>query len=202
MDNGNSHKTKGIMTVTAVNQVSPRCLSKLLIGQGYHNEILKGEDAVLTTLNIDRFHMTNTPTTPFNIYAADGDCGLSIDLRDEVENVPVSFYMSDLPYDPVSYLWFTGVNHISAPLVLYDKETDTERDILDGICLDIETPTLNHQYRYYIRRKGFVPEEDLLPTNIEPTGTAQEQAIKIIHNGQVLIIRNGHIYTMFGQKVR
>ena len=202
MDNGNSHKTKGIMTVTAVNPVSPRCLSKLLIGQGYHNEILKGEDAVLTTLNIDRFHMTNTPTTPFNIYAADGDCGLSIDLRNEVENVPVSFYMSDLPYDPVSYLWFTGVNHISAPLVLYDKETDTERDILDGICLDIETPTLNHQYRYYIRRKGFVPEEDLLPTNIEPTGTAQEQAIKIIHNGQVLIIRNGHIYTMFGQKVR
>ena len=202
--NGKAPLSKGIMTVTAVNPVSPRCLSRLLIGQGYHNEIIKGEDAVLTTLNIDRFHMTNTPTTPFNIYAADGDYGLSIDLRDDVENIPVSFYMSDLPYDPVSYLWFTGVNHISAPLVLYDKETDTERDILDGICLDIETPAQNHRFRYYIRRKGYVPEEDPIPTSVGSTGSdqGQEQAIKIIRNGQVLILRNGHIYTMFGQKVR
>ncbi|MBQ2607748.1 MAG: hypothetical protein II588_00870, partial [Paludibacteraceae bacterium] len=203
---GTSELNKGIMTVTAVNPVSPRCISKLLIGQGYHNEIVEGEDAVLSTLNIDKFSMTNTPTTPFNIYAADGGYGLSIDLRNEVINVPVSFYMSNLPYDPISYIWFTGVNNIDGQLVLYDAFTDTERRIMDGICLDIETPEYSHQTRYYIRRQGYSPSSggDPIGTGLEPSsyGEDQDKAVKFIHNGHVFILRNGHIYTMFGQKIR
>ena len=195
--------SKGIMTVTAVNPVSPRCVSRLLIGQGYHNEIVEGEDAVLSTLNIDKFSMTSTPTTPFNIYACDGGYGLSIDLRNEVVNVPVSFYMSDLPYDAVSYLWFTGVNNIDGQLVLYDAFTDTERRILDGICLNIETPETSHQTRYYIRRHGDLPGGgDETGISSEPSGTEKEQAVKFILNGNVYVLRNGHVYTMFGQKVR
>lgn len=197
--------SKGIMTVTAVNPVSPRCLSRLLVGQGYHNDIMQGEDAVLTTLNINEFHMTNTPTTPFNIYAIDGEYGLSIDLRNEVENVPVSFFMSELPYDPISYLWFTGVNNIDGQLVLYDALTDTERLILDGICLDIETPEASHEARYYIRRYGYTPGDDSgVITGVEPVGAydGQDGATKILRNGHVYILRSGHVYTVFGQKIR
>ena len=159
---------------------------------------------MLMTLNIDKFSMTNTPTTPFNIYAVEGDFGLSIDLLDEIVNIPISFYMSDMPYDPVTHLWFTGVNTIDGQLVLYDEWTDTERKIVDGICLDIETPQTNHLTRYYIRRKGFNPQEPDEPvaTDIPQFETDGEQAIKIIRNGHVLIIRNGHVYTMFGQKWR
>ena len=195
-------KAKAIMTVTAVNPVSDRCVSRLLLGQGYDDAIRSGEDAVLTTLNIDKFHMTNSPTTPFNIYAQEGEYGMSIDLRDSLVNVPISFYMSALPYDPVTQLWFTGVNGIDGTLVLYDALTDTERTIIDGICLQIETPEVSHETRYYIRRKGYKPDEG----NTVPTGTniidANDKAQKILHNGQVLILRDGHVYTMFGQKIR
>ena len=198
-----SAHSKGIMTVTAINSVSNRCVSRLLIGQGYNDAIVSGEDAVLTTLNINKFHMTNTPTTPFNIYAMEGGYGLSIDLRDSIVNVPVSFYLSDLPFEPTTYLWFTGVNTIDGPLVLYDALMDTERLIIDGICLDIETPEANHEKRYYIRRPGYKPGESTEPVT---TGVVlpetNEQAVKIIRNGQVLIIRNGHVYTMFGQQIR
>ena len=199
-----STHSKGIMTVTAVNPVSNRCVSRLLIGQGYSDAVLSGEDAVLTTLNINKFHMTNTPTTPFNIYASEGGYGLSIDLRSEVLNVPVSFYMSDLPYDPITHIWFTGVHAIDGPLVFYDALTDTERDIVDGICLNIETPEANHEARYYIRRKGYKPggTTDPIATGYETSGSDEEQAVKYIHNGIVYILRNGHIYTIFGQKVR
>ena len=200
-----STRNKGIMTVTAVNPVSPRCTSRLLIGQGYHNDILVGEDALLTTLNIDNFHLTNTPTTPFNLYAQEGDKGLSINLRDEVLNVPVSFCMTILPYDPVTYLWFTGVNAIDGELVLYDALTDTERAIIDGICLDIETPEANHEQRYYIRRRGFNPDDNSgqVATDMEQTTNDDLQtAQKILHHGHVLILRNGHVYTMFGQQLR
>ena len=195
-------KAKAIMTVTAVNPVSDRCVSRLLLGQGYDDAIRSGEDAVLTTLNIDKFHMTNSPTTPFNIYAQEGEYGMSIDLRDSLVNVPISFYMSALPYDPVTQLWFTGVNGIDGTLVLYDALTDTERTIIDGICLQIETPEVSHETRYYIRRKGYKPDDG----NTVPTGTniidANDKAQKILHNGQVLILRDGHVYTMFGQKIR
>ena len=197
--------SRGIMTVIAKNPCSPRCTSRLLIGQGYHNTVREGEDAVLTTINIDNYSNTNAPATPFNLYAAEGNYGLSIDLRDEVINIPISFYISDLPYEPVTNLWFTGVNNIDGQLVLYDEWTDTERKIIDGICLTIETPTRSHQRRYYIRRHGYTPEDETItsiPTEIEYYQMDDDQATKVIRDGIVLVIRNGHVYTMFGQKVR
>lgn len=203
---GRSMRSKGIMTVTAVNPVSDRCLSRLLIGQGYNDAIQSGEDAVLTTLNIDKFSMTNTPTTPFNIYAVENGYGLSIDLRDSVVNVPLSFYMSDLPFDPVTRLWFTGVNSITGPLVLYDDFTGIERTIIDGICINIETPQANHERRYYIRRPGYVPEQIFDPITTggqQPAvNTQDQQAQKILHNGHVYVLRNGNVYSIFGQKLR
>ena len=200
---------EGIMTVTAINPVSPRCNSRLILGQGYHEAIIQGEDAMLTTVNIDNFHMTNTPTTPFNIYAMNDGYGLSIDLRDSIVNVPVSFYMSALPYDPTTELWFTGVNNIDGSLVFYDALLGTERPICDGICIKIETPEANHQRRYYIRRRGFNPDAQSggegVTTGIgaqDPEPLQAEEVQKIIDNGQVFILRGGHVYTMFGQRVR
>ena len=198
---------QGIMTIIATNPVSPRCISYLLLGQGYSNAIQRGEDAILTTFNIDNFNMTNYPTTPFNIYAVEDGYGMSIDLREEINMVPLSFCMSDLPYDPVSKLWFMGVNEIDGQLFLYDALTDTERPIIDGICWDIETPENSHEQRYYIRRVA-TPEEK--PDDPIVTGVSNnpakpeniEKAVKIIYNGHVLILRNGHVYTMLGQKLR
>ena len=193
------------MTVNAINSVSPRCTSRLLLGQGYNDDVIDGEDAVLTTINIDHYSTTSAPATPFNIYASDGGFGLSIDLKDSLDFVPLSFYMSDLPYDPVTHLWFTGVNNISGQLYLYDAVTDSERRILDGICLDIETPGQSHQARYYIRGRGFVPqtpEGQDVATDLEPAGQEDDSAVKFIRDGHVLILRNGRIYTMLGQQIQ
>ena len=196
---------KGIMTVTAVNPASPRCTSRLLLGQGFNEAVLSGEDAVLTTVNIDNFSMTNAPATPFNIYALEGNSGLSIDLRDEIVNVPVSFYNSELPFEPNSYLWFTGVNNIDGELVLYDALLDIERPILDGICLEIETPETSHMMRYYIRRPGYVPgqsDENPVATGFTPLREDDAAAVKFIRNGQVFILRDGHVYSIYGQQIR
>ena len=173
-----------------------------MIGQGYNHAILSGEDAILTTLNIDKFSMTNTPTTPFNIYAIEDSCGLSIDLLDSIVNVPVSFYMSDLPYEPMTYLWFTGVNNIDGPLVFYDALTKTERPIIDGICLAIETPEQNHQKRYYIRRPGYAPYNDNPTTGYVEVEEPEDKAVKFIYENQIYILKNGHVYTIMGQKIR
>jgi len=202
-----SHKyPKGIMTVTATNTVSPRCFSRLLIGQGYQDGIYAGEDAVLTTLNIDNYTNNTTPATPFNLYAVQGGYGLCIDLLDSVVYVPLSFNLSNLPFDPVTHLWFTGVNAIEGPLVLYDALLGTERPIIDGICLDIETPEMSHQMRYYIRRPGYVPQsqnDNPIATGFE-TETVNEtpRAQKIYYQGHVYILRDGHVYTIFGQQIR
>ena len=194
---------EGIMTITAINPVSARCTSRLLLGQGYHNAILAGEDAVLTTINIDNYSNTSYPATPFNIYAQEGGYGLSIDLLDSIVNVPLSFCMSEMPYEPVTYLWFTGVHSIDGPLVLYDALTDTERRIIDGICLDIHTPEASHERRYFIRRPWYMtPQDDQIPTGVDALCGEEEQAVKFILNGQVFIVRKGHIYSMFGQIVR
>ncbi len=196
---------KGIMTVTAVNPASPRCTSRLLLGQGFNEAVLRGEDAVLTTVNIDNFSMTNAPATPFNIYALEGNSGLSIDLRDEIVNVPISFYNSDLPFEPNSYLWFTGVNNIDGDLVLYDALLDIERPILDGICLEIETPETSHIKRYYIRRPGYVPsqnEENPIATGFTNLDGKTTSAVKFIRNGHVFLLRDGHVYSIYGQKIR
>ena len=195
---------KGIMTVTAVNPASPRCTSRLLLGQGFNEAVLSGEDAVLTTVNIDNFSMTNAPATPFNIYALEGNSGLSIDLRDEIVNVPISFYNSELPFEPNSYLWFTGVNNIDGDLVLYDALLDIERPILDGICLEIETPETSHMMRYYIRRPGYVPtqDDDPVTTGFTPLREDDAAVVKFIRNGQVFILRDGHVYSIYGQQIR
>jgi hypothetical protein len=194
------------MTITAVNPVSSRCVSRLLLGQGFNDEIIRGEDAMLTTINIDNYTATSAPATPFNIYAVEGTNGLSIDLRSKIINVPLSFYMSDLPFEPNTYLWFTGVNNIDGDLVLYDALTDTERPILDGICLEIETPEANHQTRYFIRRPGFDPahpdDDQPIATGVENVENNPTNVIKLIKDNQVLIIRDGHVYTVFGQQIR
>ena len=191
------------MTVTAKNPCSPRCTSYLLLGQGYHDDIRSGEDAILTTVNINNFSMTSTPTTPFNLYAVEGHNAMSIDLLDELNCVPVSFYMSDLEYDPVTHLWFTGVNNIDGSLVFYDALTQTERPIIDGICITIETPTTNHERRYFICRPGYLPDQTGTTTDLFTNETnTEERAIKFIRDDQVLILREGHVYTMFGQKIQ
>ena len=207
MTNDQSPIRKGIMTITAVNPASPRCVSRLLLGQGFNDAIIRGEDALLTTLNIDNYTATSMPSTPFNIYAQEGTNGLCIDLRSEIVNVPLSFYNNnDLPFDTVSYLWFTGVNNIDGDLVLYDVLTGTERPILDGIYHEIETPEVNHETRYFIRRPGFNPGntgDDPIATGAEPvTGNPSPVTYKLIKDGHVLILRDGHVYTVFGQKIR
>ncbi len=201
--NETSYVRKGIMTVTAKNPCSPRCTSYLLLGQGYHDDIRSGEDAILTTVNIHNFSMNSTPTTPFNLYAVEGHNAMSIDLLDELNCVPVSFYMSDLEYDPVTHLWFTGVNNIDGSLVFYDALTQTERPIIDGICITIETPTTNHERRYFICRPGYLPDQTGTTTDLFTNETnTEERAIKFIRDDQVLILREGHVYTMFGQKIQ
>ena len=197
---------KGIMHITATNAVDERCTTRLLLGQGYNKDICDGEDALLTTINIEKYTVTGAPATPFNIYALEGKYGLSINLLDSIVNVPISFYMTEnliSAFDPVTRLWFTGVNNIDGQLVLYDALTDTEKPIIDGICIDIETPQQNNLARYYIRRRGYTSSTgDDTPTGLGIIGAEEEQAVKFIQNGQVFIMRNGHIYSVVGQKVR
>ncbi len=196
--------SKGIMTITVVNPADASCTSRLLLGQGYHDAILDGEDAVLTTVNVDKFSTTSYPATPFNIYSLNAGNGMSIDLRDSIVSVPISFFITNgLPYEPVTYLWFTGVSNLNGPLYFYDALTDTERLIVDGIRMEIATPETSHETRYYIRRHvNAQGGEDPIGTSVEPTATSDEKAIKILHNGQVFILRSGHVYTVFGQKLR
>lgn len=196
------------MTVTAINPLTSACKSRLLIGQGYHNAVRDGEDAMLTTININEYN-SSAPSTLFNIYASEGEYGLCIDLLDEVVNVPVSFCnMSGVPFEPVTELWFTGVYNIDGELVFYDALTGSEQTILDGLCIKIPTPEQNHETRYYIRRRGYNPDEPTTPiaTGIDHESSHFEMdgasAVKILHNGHVLILRDGHVYTMFGQKLR
>ncbi len=196
---------KGIMTVTATNAVSPRCFSQLLIGQGYHDAVYKGEDALLMTLSIDKYTNNTTPATPFNLYAAEGEYGLCIDLRDSIVNIPLSFYMSNLPFDPVTRLWFTGVNKIDEDLVLYDAVTETEQTIADGIYIDIQTPEQSHEIRYYIRRRGFNPQsgtDEPIVTGFEWIETEGNKAVKFIKDDHVYILVNGQVYTILGQKIK
>ena len=198
--------SKGIMRITAKNDVDERCTTHLLLGQGYNKEIREGEDALLTTINIEKYTVTGAPATPFNIYALEGDYGLSINLLDSIVNVPVSFYMTEnliSAFDPITNLWFTGVNNISVPLVLYDALTDTEQPIMDGICIRIETPQINNLARYYIRRRGYRPTSSDDPaTGVGVIGADEEKAFKFMQNGQVYILRSGHVYTVLGQKIK
>ena len=197
---------KGIMTVTATNTVSPRCFSRLLVGQGYNDAVYEGEDAQLTTLNINNYTNNTTPATPFNLYAAEGEYGLCIDLLDSIVSIPLSFYLSDLPFDPLTRLWFTGVNNISGSLVLYDALTDTERPISDGSFLDIETPEQSHEIRYYIRRRGHNSQtgtdEEPIATGLMNSYDDGTHVLKFIKDGHVYILRDGRIYTMLGQEIR
>ncbi|MBP5641975.1 MAG: hypothetical protein J6W92_02780, partial [Paludibacteraceae bacterium] len=196
---------KGIMTVTAVNSLSPMCKSRLMIGQGYHKQIVDGEDASLATINTDKYSST-APATPFNLYAVEDGKGLCINLRDSIINVPLSFYMTAWPFNMATQLWFTGVNNIDGQLVLYDDLNGTELPIMDGICLNIETPTENNVVRYYIRRPGYDPSLPYHPvaTDIDELSYdgQNEDTIKIIRDGIVLIQRGGSVYTMFGQKIQ
>ena len=194
---------KGIMTVTATNAVSPRCFSRLLVGQGYQDAVLEGEDAMLTTLNIDNYTNNTTPATPFNLYAAEGAYGLCIDLRDSIVNIPLAFYLSDLPFDPVTRLWFTGVNTISGELVLYDAASDTEQPIADGICIYIQTPEQSREVRYYIRRRGYKALTGTeVATDFESVQPEADKVVKFIKNDHVYIMRRGQVYTVIGQRVQ
>ena len=96
------------------------------------------------------------------------------------------------------------MNNIDDQLVLYDAWTDTERQIIDGICMTVETPTENHQLRYFIRRPGYRPQEPEQPvvTATDYIDAGCDRVNKIIKEGHVYIIRDGHIYTIVGQKVR
>jgi len=60
--------------------------------------------------------------------------------------------------------------------------------------------------RYFIRRYGFNPDEpngdQPIATGTETTETNDMNTFKLLKDGHVLILRDGHVYTLFGQKIR
>jgi hypothetical protein len=65
---------------------------------------------------------------------------------------------------------------------------------------------MSHQTRYFIRRRGFNPantgDDQPIATGVESMGMNDMNVIKLIKDGHVLILRDGHVYTIFGQKIR
>ena len=59
--------------------------------------------------------------------------------------------------------------------------------------------------RYYIRRPGYVPgqdDENPVTTGFTPLREDDAAAVKFIRNGQVFILRDGHVYSIYGQQIK
>ena len=76
----------------------------------------------------------NTPLIPIKLRYIP-DRSLVLWIRDLILPAGVCRFsaknVGNLPFDPVTYLWFTGVNSIDGELVLYDALTGTERKSVD-----------------------------------------------------------------------
>ena len=111
----------------------------------YNNE----EDALFISSGVEEGVNSATATSPVNMYTVSEQVPMMVDVRENIDTVPVSMLVHDsYRTEKVKFFFYLSINW-NKECYFYDSVTGERYRIMDGLWLEMDMP-LNHETRYFI----------------------------------------------------
>ena len=137
-----------IMTIYANNEYGQaRCM---LADHPYaENQYTSEEDVLFISSGIEEEVIDGTAYSPINMYTVSKQVPMMVDVRANIDTVPVSMLVHDsYRTDKVKFAFYLSLNW-NKECYFWDSKTDEKFRILDGLWLEMDMPD-NHEPRYFI----------------------------------------------------
>lgn len=137
-----------LMTIYATNAGGQaRCM---VAAKGNASDIYESqEDVLFFSSGVEQGGDGSTATSPVNMYTVSKQVPMMVDVRANIDTVPVSMLVHDsYRTDKVKFAFYLSLNW-DKECYFWDSETDEKFRILDGLWLEMDMPE-NHEPRYFI----------------------------------------------------
>ncbi|MBQ2290689.1 MAG: T9SS type A sorting domain-containing protein [Paludibacteraceae bacterium] len=143
-----------------------RCI---LASHAYANDIYVGdEDALFISSGVEDGGSSATATSPINMYTIAQQVPMMVDVRENIDTVPVSMLVHDsYRTEEVVFSFYLSQNW-NKKCYFCDAVTGARYRILDGLLLKMEMP-INHENRYYIEGPDRGSNSDITTSTTHPT---------------------------------
>jgi hypothetical protein len=137
-----------LMTIYATNDGGQaRCI---VAAKGSANDTYESlEDALFISSGVETSGDGVTATSPINMYTVSKQVPMMVDVRANIDTVPVSMLVHDsYRTEKVTFAFYLSLNW-DKECYFWDSKTDEKFRILDGLWLEMDMPE-NHEPRYFI----------------------------------------------------
>ena len=137
-----------LMTIYATSEGGQaRCI---LASNAYAHDIYNNEeDALFISSGVEEGVNSATATSPVNMYTVSEQVPMMVDVRENIDTVPVSMLVHDsYRTEKVKFSFYLSINW-NKECYFYDAVTGERHRIMDGLWLEKDMP-LNHATRYFI----------------------------------------------------
>ena len=143
-----------------------RCI---LVANPYAQDIYDGnEDALFLSSGVEEGVNSATATSPINMYTVSEQVPMMVDVRENIDTVPVSMLVHDsYRTEKVQFAFYLSLNW-DKECYFCDAVTGKRYRILDGLWLEMDMPN-NHENRYYIEGPDRGSNSDITTSTTHPT---------------------------------
>jgi hypothetical protein len=140
-----------------------------LVGHPYAQDIYNGnEDALFLSSGVEDGVNSATATSPINMYTVSEQVPMMVDVRENIDTVPLSMLVHDsYRTEKVQFAFYLSLNW-DKECYFCDAVTGARYRILDGLWLEMDMPN-NHEVRYYIEGPDRVSNSDITTSTTHPT---------------------------------
>ena len=154
-----------------------------------HNTYDAMEDVLFISTGVET---SNILTTPINMYTVADQVPMMIDVRQDIDTIPLSMLVhDDYRTDTVKFAFYLTLNW-DKECYFYDAFTDTRYRIMDGMFVSLPMPQ-NHENRYFILGPDDSSNGGIVSSTTQPT-RPDEHAIHIWayapNQGELIVCSN------------
>ena len=143
-----SGNTLQLMTIYAdVYGTKARCLVGAKSGMA--DTYALGEDALFISSGVEAEVNSATATSPVNMYTVSDNIPLMVDIRENIDTIPMALLIQDYYRTDKFILTFHLTENWEKECYFCDALTGTKTLITDSLTLEVDMP-LNHATRYFI----------------------------------------------------
>ena len=143
-----SSNTLQLMTIYAdVYGTKARCLVGAKSGMA--DTYALGEDALFISSGVEAEVNSATATSPVNMYTVSDNIPLMVDIRENIDTIPMALLIQDYYRTDKFTLTFHLTENWEKECYFCDALTGTKMLITDSLTLEVDMP-LNHATRYFI----------------------------------------------------
>lgn len=143
-----SGNTLQLMTIYAdVYGTKARCLVGAKSGMA--DTYALGEDALFISSGVEAEVNSATATSPVNMYTVADNVPLMVDIRENIDTIPMALLIQDYYRTDKFTLTFHLTENWEKECYFCDALTGTKTLITDSLTLEVDMP-LNHETRYFI----------------------------------------------------